>query len=164
MTAMAHGPLRKGEEDMGLKDAAMRAGVAYRTAARWCETGVIRPRGYHPKGWPGRKPIPWTEKETRELENIAALREAGMSLQALKRAGRFLRKALQANPYSEGRFMVLEGPRGKKELVRILDGEAVALLEHPGQIVLVPLFEGSGDEVGELKERAPVGGQCACSA
>lgn len=120
-----------------LRKAASIAGIPYPTAARWIQQGLIHPPGYVGKQW---ATVPLGVKELRELCNIAQLRQV-LSMQALRRAAAFLRQHGH-NPYSSGRFMLLDGPRGQKELVKICDsGEAMELLKHPGQTVLLPIVD-----------------------
>lgn len=121
-----------------LRNAARLAGVPFPTAARWCQQGLIRLKGYKPAGWPMFKPLPWTAAATVELVNLGRLRHV-LSLQELKRAARFLRETLGHNPFSSGRFMVID--LGKRELIKLCDsGEMIALLRQPGQLLL-PLWE-----------------------
>ena len=106
-------------------------GLTYRTAARWVEAGLVQAEGGGAQG----RDLRIGAKQLRELRTLAALRQV-MSLQALRRAARTLRR-MGHNPFSTGTFAVLEGG----ELVRIVDEDtAVALIRQPGQrVALVAL-------------------------
>lgn len=124
---------------MNLTEAARIAGVPQPTASRWLRAGLIQT----PEDYVGRMgaPVNIGPKELRELCNIAQLRQE-LSLQALKRAARFLREELCNNPFSTGRFMVLEGRPGQRELVKVCtSGEAIALVKDRGQMLLFPVIE-----------------------
>ena len=129
-----------------LSKAAQLAGVPQPTATRWIQAGVIRPEGY--VGRQGAK-VRLGEKEVEELRTLAALRRAGLTFQALRKAAEELRR-LGFNPFSGGLagFAVVAGPRGRQDLVKIIDpSEATNVSGVPGQTVLVPLF----GEIGDLK-------------
>ena len=128
-----------------LSRAAELAGVPQPTASRWVKAGIIRPEGYV-----GRRGVPvlFGEKELLELRTISALRGAGLSFQALRRAADQLRK-WGRNPFSVGPsgFAVISGPRGRKELVEILDPDNVTQVTgEPGQLLLVPLWRTPNDD------------------
>ncbi len=125
---------------MRLRDAAEKAGIPYRTAARWVSQGVVIADGGGASG----RPYKIGPKHVRELSILAELRSA-LSLQQLREAARFLRK-LGHNPFSKGRFAVVGGPAGKRELVKITDeGQAIKLLRQPGQTLLIPLQDPMGE-------------------
>lgn len=117
-----------------LAEAALAAGLSYRTAARLIEKNVIpQPKGY--RGVQG-APVPLSAKEAHELTVIARLREIGLSMQAIKQAARFLRKN-KYNPYSQGFFSV-QGTGKNRRLVRVDEDkhQAMEVLGQPGQLLL----------------------------
>lgn len=132
---------------MNLKEAARIAGVPQPTASRWIRAGLIRPEGYVCRQ---RVPVQMGQKELAELCNLARIRNL-LSLQEMKKAARFLREELGHNPFSTGRFMVLDGPPGKRELVKVCStGEAIALMKDRGQMLLFPVIEPEeGDKLTE---------------
>lgn len=123
---------------MLLAEAAKIAKVPYRTAARWVETGLIRVKGY---AGVQRVPIPITDKLLTELSVLSKLRDV-LSMQALRLAAKKLR-AMGHNPYSSGTFAAVEGPPGKRQLVKFVDSMgAVELLgKGSGQWLLLPMFD-----------------------
>lgn len=124
---------------MNVKQAAKEIGIPYRTVAGWIEAGIIRPVGYVGRQ---RVPIPFTERDMSELRLLAHLRRS-FSLQELRQALEFLR-TLGHNPLSTGKFLVAQGPPGKRRLIKICANkrEAIELLgETPGQLLLIPFIE-----------------------
>ncbi|GAG33637.1 unnamed protein product [marine sediment metagenome] len=123
---------------MLLAEAAKAANLPYRTAARWIETGLIRVPGYKAIS---RVPIPVTQKTLTELTVLAKLRSV-LSIQALRKAAKRLRR-MGENPYSSGKFAALQGPPGKRQLVKFCEtGEAIELLgKGSGQWLLLPMFD-----------------------
>ena len=137
-----------------LSEAAKLAGVPQPTASRWVAAGIIRPEGYV-----GRRGVAVRlgEKELRELQMLSALRGAGLSFQALRRAAEQLRPR-DRNSFGAGptAFAVIAGPRGEKELVDIVEPDKVTTVTGtPGQLLLVPLWTtvGGGNEEETLKRR-----------
>ena len=116
-----------------MAEAAEMAGVKYRTLARWFESGLIRPKGYKGRQ---RCPVPIGQKELREILIVAQLRDI-LPMKAVREAAEYLRK-LGHNPYSQGRFAVVGGPPGARQLVKICpEGEAVQCLgRDQGQLML----------------------------
>ena len=140
---------------MDLKRAAELAGVPYTTAARWARQGMVLADGGGAKG----RPYEIGEKNITELANLGRLRR-GMSFQALRRAAETLRR-MGLNPYSSGLFGVIEGG----ELVHLAPtGEAVKLLQQPGQRLLIPLLAPEPedtDDRGESPDNIEDGGASA---
>ncbi len=115
---------------MTLIEAAACIGVPQSTLTRWIQQGMVCPPGYVGRQ---RVEVDVTPKVLRELSVIAQLRRAGVSFQALRKVAKRLR-AMKQNPFSSGRFVVLKGG----ELVKLCEaGEAVELIKHPGQIVVL---------------------------
>ena len=126
-----------------MTQAATLAGVPQPTVSRWVKAGVIRPAGYIRRRG---APAAFGEKELRELRTLSALRGAGLSSQALRRAADKLR-SWGHNPYSAGltAFAVIAGKKGTKELVEIIKPDkAMTVTGTPGQLLLVPLWLGDG--------------------
>lgn len=117
--------------------AAQLLGMPYRTLMAWAEGGLLNPEGAR-RG--RRYPTTWHEKDVREASVLVALRRVGFSLQRLREAMDYLR-SLGHNPMSSGRFLVVRTGDGHlSELLKFCDtGEAIALLQRPGQLVL-PLW------------------------
>lgn len=135
---------------MGLRQASELAGLPYRTAAYWVEQGLIHLPGYQPWAWKQGRRIPWTDSATIELVNLARLRGM-LSLQALRRAGEFLRVVLRQNPFSSGEFMVVGDRNGQRELVKLCEGEeAIALLREPGQRIFIALWAPGGEDAKQV--------------
>jgi len=114
---------------MNMKQAAESVGVPYTTVANWVHAGLIRPKGYDVRR---RVPVPWTEKEIRQLRNITALCHAGVSFQALRRAADTLSK------FSSGTFVVTGDSKAKQNIIRVDTNKEIAkvLSRHPGQVCL----------------------------
>jgi len=113
---------------------------SYRTAARWITQGLVQADG-------GGRGTPYMValKQLHELRTLWALRQAGLSLQKLKRAAGNLEQ-FGYNPYSSGQFAVLDDG----ELVQITDaGEVVAWLKQPGQTLMRTLVRLPGDDAGK---------------
>ena len=109
----------------------------YRTLMYWVEEGLLNPEG----ACRGRRyPTTWHPKDMREASMLAALRRAGFSLQKLKEAVAYLR-SLGQNPMSTGKFIVIRLEGGPpSELIKLCEtGEAIELLQRPGQLVM-PLW------------------------
>ena len=110
-------------------------GVPYRSLMNWTEARLLNPenaRAGH------RNPSTWHPKDLREASVLAALRRAGFSLQRLHKAIAWLRSAGH-NPMSTGDFIAVRLGNGAhpSELIKFCDsGEAVALLQQPGQLVM----------------------------
>jgi len=103
-------------------------GLTYRTAARWIAQGLVVAEGGGSQG----VGFDIGPKQLHELQTLTALRQV-LSLQALRKAAKTLR-AMGFNPFSTGRFAVVEGG----ELVRLVsEEEAVALIRQPGQVCAV---------------------------
>ena len=119
-------------------------GTPYRTLMQWVQYGLLSPE----RAMAGRRvPTVWHDKDVREASVLVALRRAGFSLQRLRDAISYLR-SLGQNPMSDGDFIAVRNGDGHpSELLKFCDtGEAVALLQEPGQLVL-PLWT-PGQEVG----------------
>ena len=117
----------------------------YRTIMRWAVQGLLNPEG---AGRGRRYPTIWRDKDIREASVLVGLRRAGFSLPRLREAISYLR-SLGQNPMSTGRFLAVRNGDGHpSELIKFCNtGEAVALLQQPGQLVL-PLWT-PGQEVAE---------------
>lgn len=115
-----------------LSEAAALVGLKQPTLTKWIKAGLIQIPGHKGKQW---SPVLFGPKELHELKILVSLRGL-LSLQAIRRAAEYLRSKGD-NPYSRGEFVVLAGRSGHRELIRIeTNGEAVNLLEHPGQLLL----------------------------
>ena len=117
----------------------------YRTVMQWVQYGLLSPE----RANAGRRiPTVWAEKDVREASILVALRRAGFSLQRLRQAIDYLR-TLGHNPMSTGQFLAVRtGDGHPSELLKFCNtGEAIALLQQPGQLVL-PLWT-PGQEVAE---------------
>lgn len=130
------------------KEVSAISGVPVRTISRWVEGGVIRPTGYRGRR---RTPIPWTEKEVREICILAKLRET-LSMQSLRDAMNYLRDELGFNPLSTGSFAVIDAK--EKRLVRVCSqNEAIEISgKNRGQLLL-PLNISETFETGLLGEK-----------
>ena len=124
-------------------EVAAMTGAVYRTMMKWVERGLLNPEGAR-RGH--RRPTTWHEKDVREAAVLSACRKAGYSLQGLRRAIEYLR-SLGHNPLSTGTFVAVRTGNGDPaELVKICDdGEALALIRQPGQVVL-PLWPIEGND------------------
>ena len=128
-------------ETITLSQAATKLGVLQQTLTQWLYKGLVDVPGWRRQHG---AEVPLMPKHMRELGIVRDLRRAGVSLQAIRRAARFLRK-LGANPFSKGQFFVV----AKGEVVRVTDEDgAIALLHEPGQLVLIPVssLDKTGDE------------------
>jgi len=120
------------------EEVAERTNTHYRTVARWASEGLIEVAG----GGHG-DPWRWSEKNYREAFVLARLRHEGFSQQQLRQNMDSLR-ALGHNPFSKGKFLVLEQPnktKGRKggTFVKIMDGgEAIQLSRGGGVQMLLP--------------------------
>ncbi len=113
------------------------AGTPYRTLMRWAAQGLLNPEGAHPGRGVGRwQPTTWRDKDVREASILTGLRRAGFSLQRLREGIEYLR-SIGHNPMSTGAFLaVRDGDGPPSELIKLCDsGEAIALLQQPGQMV-----------------------------
>lgn len=109
--------------------------VPYRTLMRWVQGGVLNPEGAR-RGH--RNETAWRPKDLREASVLVALRRAGFSMQKMRRALDYLR-SIGHNPMSTGDFIAvrLGNSEHPSELIKICStGEALALLQQPGQLVL----------------------------
>lgn len=125
-------------------EVARKCGIPYRSLQNWVEQGLLNPEGCR-RGQ--RRPATWHGKDLREAGVLAACRRAGFSLQKLHKAVVWLRRAGH-NPMSTGTFVVVKMGNGghPSELIKFCDtGEALALVQQPGQLVL-PLLPIKGDE------------------
>ena len=140
------------DDKIPLREAAKRVGANYVTVSRWIREGLINLTD-HPVHRQ-RIPVYLGPKEMRELTWLVKLRNS-LSLQALRKAITYLREKLGHNPMSTGYFAVLDGKPGQKELVKICydTGEAIQVLQNPGQMLLIPLW----DEPTEPEEAVPEG-------
>jgi len=121
------------EPTTNLVEAAAMLGVKQQVLTQWLQAGIVEVAGWRRRHGAA---VPLEAKHLRELATVRDLRHAGVSLQAVRRAARFLR-TLGLNPFSKGQFLVV----AKGEVVRIADtGEAISLLREPGQRLLVPLL------------------------
>jgi excisionase family DNA binding protein len=112
------------------EEVAERLGVPYRSLMRWTAEGLIES---HAVG-KGNALRLWSEKHLREARVVAQLRSGGVSMENVKKAADYLRSCGD-NPFSSGNFLVLENGG---EIVKIYGGgEIVALLNNPGQRMLV---------------------------
>ena len=118
------------------------ARVPYRSLMRWVEAGLLNPEGAR-RG--KRNETTWHPKDLREASILVALRSAGFSMQRLRKALEWLRSAGH-NPMSTGDFIAVRLGNGEhpSELIKICDtGEAMTLLQQPGQLVMsLPLIKG----------------------
>jgi len=125
---------------MNMRQAAKLADIPYTTIANWVQKGLIHVDGYKRKQ---HNAVQWTDKQTTELFNIVSMRTAGLSLQAIGKAAEYLR-TFGHNPFSTGKFAVIDGPPNNRRLIKVTDHDgAVELLsKHKGQTVLafVPLM------------------------
>lgn len=99
-------------------------GTHYRTVARWASDGLI-----HVSGGGHGDPWRWSEKNYREAFVLSRLRREGFSRQEIRKNMKTLAE-IGHNPFSRGRFLVLERPKGRKRgtIVKIMeDGEAMEL-------------------------------------
>ena len=124
-------------EWMTTEEVASRLRTHYRTVARWASDGLIRVAG----GGHG-DPWRWSEKNFREAFVLARLRTEGFSRQEVRSAMGTL-EAMGHNPFSKGKFLVLETPRkgsrNRGTFVKIMDtGEAIALSDSGGAQMLLP--------------------------
>lgn len=122
---------------MTTEEVAAETETHYRTVARWASDGMIRVAG----GGYG-DPWRWSEKNFREAFVLARLRKEGFSRQEVRSAMGTL-EALGHNPFSKGKFLVLEKPRkgsrNRGTFVKIMDtGEAIALSDSGGAQMLLP--------------------------
>jgi len=116
-------------------EVAGRVGVSYRTLMRWVQHNILNPEGAR-RGH--RFPTTWHRKDLREASVLAACLRAGFSLQRMRKALNYLR-GIGHNPLSTGDFLVIRLGNGgdPSELVKICDtGEALALIQQPGQLVM----------------------------
>ena len=99
-------------------------GTHYRTVVRWASDGLIEVEGGgHGESWR------WSEKNYREAFVLARLRREGFSRQEIRKNMKAL-AGIGHNPFSRGRFLVLERPRGRKRgtIVKIMEtGDAMEL-------------------------------------
>ena len=126
------------------QQAAVAAGVPFRSLMNWLEAGLLRPPGY--RGKP-REPVLWPPSVIREARTIAALRAAGLSMQRIRQAIGFLR-GRGFNAFSSGKFLVVNVHDGTPEgLVRICeDGDEALELIGTGQGQLCfRLWSGEGE-------------------
>ena len=123
--------------------------VNERTLLYWASIGLVSPRGGG-----RRRPWKWSPKHVREVSVIAGLRQAGITMQALREAWGFLR-SVGHNPGSSGQFVVLSTSKGKltRDVVKLCDGgEALNLArEHRGQLMLIPVWEPTDRLIGDKK-------------
>jgi len=119
---------------MDMRSASKMVGVPYPTVAKWVQKGLIHVDGYQRKQ---RVPVEFNEKQVTELSNLASMRAAGLSLQDIGKAAEYLR-TLGHNPFSTGKFAVIDGPPNDRRLIKVTDHDgAVELLsKHKGQTVL----------------------------
>ena len=110
-------------------------GTHYRTVVRWAADGMIEVEGGgHGESWR------WSEKNYREAFVLARLRREGFSRQEIRKQMKTL-AAIGHNPFSRGRFLVLERPRGRKRgtIVKIMEtGEAMELCGKGRVQLLLP--------------------------
>lgn len=120
------------------EEVAERTDTHYRTVARWASDGLIEVAG----GGHG-DPWRWSLKNYREAFVLARLRNEGFSRQQLRQNMDSLR-ALGHNPFSKGKFLVLEHPnKGKRRkggaFIKIMDsGEALELCDTGRVQMLLP--------------------------
>lgn len=128
-------------------------GVKYRTMMDWVENDLLHPEKARAGKGPGKNQTAWRAKDLREASVLAACRRAGFTLQEMRRAMGYLR-SLGHNPLSRGSFVALNIGDGDRELVKVCkEGEALALLRNPGQVLLpLPDWPG-GDELAENTEK-----------
>lgn len=127
------------------KQVAILVGVPRRTLAHWVSLGLLNPEGAR-RG--RRNPALWHAKDIREATVLAACRLAGYSLQKLRGAAEYL-KSIGHNPFSTGDFVVVSTGDGEPgELIKICtDGEALALIRQPGQVIMALPIEGRDPEL-----------------
>jgi excisionase family DNA binding protein len=110
-------------------------GTHYRTVVRWAADGMIEVEGGgHGESWR------WSEKNYREAFVLARLRREGFSRQEIRKQMKTL-AGIGHNPFSRGRFLVLERPRGRKRgtIVKIMEtGEAMELCGKGRVQLLLP--------------------------
>lgn len=90
-------------------------GTTYRTVARWASDGLIHVDGGGQHGVERR----WSEKNYREAYVLARLRREGFSRQEIRKNMKALSE-IGHNPFSRGKFMVLERPAGPRKRGRII--------------------------------------------
>ena len=136
------------ESNFTTKEVAELAGVPVRTLSSWVEGGIIRPEGYIGRH---RTPIPWTEKEVREVCILAQLRKT-LSMQSLREAMDYLRDELGHNPLSTGSFAVIDAK--KKRLVKICgQNEAIEIIGKTQGQLLLPL------DISEITDSGVIDGE-----
>lgn len=116
------------------------AGISFRQLDHWCRTGVVRP-AINPTGRGNRRR--WVFRDLVALRAIAALRQAGASLQSVRRVQRALvRFAGDDEALRAGRLVLEQGRAKNPDVALILDESAViSLLRAPGQAVARIVFD-----------------------
>lgn len=116
-------------------EVAVLTGTNYRTVARWASDRMIEVEGGgHGESWR------WSEKNYREAFVLARLRREGFSRQEIRKHMKALAD-IGHNPFSRGRFLVLERPKGRKRgsIVKIMEtGEAMELCGQGRVQLLLP--------------------------
>lgn len=132
-------PLRD-REWLTTEEVAERTNTHYRTVARWASERLIEVDG----GGHG-DPWRWSEKNYREAFVLARLRHEGFSRQQLRASMRALR-CIGHNPFSKGKFLVLENPtkrrgsRRRGSFVKIMEGGEALELCGSGQVQMLLPF------------------------
>jgi len=129
------------------KDACRRAGLSYRQLDYWVRRGIIRPTQAARGSGSARR---WSPVEVVQLHVMSELRQAGVSLQKIRRAANWLRRALPK----------VKAPLAKLSFVT--DGKRIFYLSpNPGKLVdvlaggQVVLTVPMGDKLREVGRELP---------
>lgn len=122
-------------------------GVAYRTLDHWAKTGLIVPEVAQAEGT-GSKRL-WSFANLIELRTARILRDAGVSVQALRKVVAHLRQRDGRTTPLAGTFLVAVG----NDVVEVQGDDLVSLLRQPGQVALRLVLD-VGHVVTELRREA----------
>ncbi len=116
------------------------AGISFRQLDHWTRTSVVRP-AVNATGRGNRRR--WTFRDLVALRAIAALRQAGASLQSVRRVQRALvRFAGDDEALRAGRLVLEQGRAKSPDVALVLNDDAViSLLRAPGQAVARIVFD-----------------------
>jgi DNA-binding transcriptional MerR regulator len=121
------------------KEAQRIARVTYRQADYWVRTGLVRPT-VGAKGYGSRRK--WSFRDIVALRTVAALKAAGVSLQAIRKVQRALLTFEGDDDALRGGRLVLEQSRKNPDVALALDDAAVmSLLKRPGECLARVVFE-----------------------